>query len=68
MSLLCSSVFSFSTVATGPETYLLLKEIDNLTAICLLVPWYIDLSANIQVAVAQLGVVGILYGSIIVRF
>jgi O-antigen/teichoic acid export membrane protein len=61
--------FFFSTVAIGPETFLLAQKKSILFTAISLGTLVLDLSMNIyMVAIARLGVVGILYGSIIVRF
>jgi O-antigen/teichoic acid export membrane protein len=61
--------FFFSSVATVPETYLLAQKKSMLFTAISLGTLILDLSANIyMVAIVKLGVVGILYGSVIVRF
>ena len=61
--------FFFSSVAAVPETFLLAQKRSMLFTVISLGTLTLDLSMNIyMVAIAKLGVAGILYGSIIVRF
>lgn len=61
--------FFFSTVAIVPETFLMAQKKSTLFTAISLGTLTLDLSMNIyMVAIAKLGILGILYGSIIVRF
>jgi O-antigen/teichoic acid export membrane protein len=61
--------FFFSGVAAVPETFLLAQKRSILFTAISLGTLVLDLSMNIyMVAIAKLGILGILYGSIIVRF
>jgi O-antigen/teichoic acid export membrane protein len=61
--------FFFSTVALVPETFLMAQKKSKLFTAISLGTLVLDLSMNIyMVVIAKLGILGILYGSIIVRF
>jgi len=60
--------FFFSTIAIVPETFLMARKKSMLFTAISLGTLTLDLSMNIyMVAIAKLGILGILYGSIIVR-